>query len=84
MQVALFQPLAMEWIQYAQNDLSHLGTHDYLYTIHGITVVDPTDCGGNDGSLNISVDGVGVEYSIDGGSVFSGDSVFVGLSAGGL
>lgn len=52
-------------------------------TIDGITVTDPSACGGGDGSIFISASGSGtLQYSIDGGINFQANSTFAGLAAG--
>lgn len=46
-----------------------------------ITKTDISTCGKEDGSIEISAKGNSLEYSIDGGSTWSPDAIFNGLSA---
>ena len=51
--------------------------------ITNVTVVDPSNCGQNDGSITIAATGGGaLEYSIDGGLNYQNSGTFTGLSAG--
>src|SRR5690606_24883662 len=77
-----FPTLGPEWIEFPSGDLSHLGRHGYLSGSLQVNVTAPTFCGGNDGSMEISADGNGLEYSINGSSgPFQISSEFNGLSS---
>ncbi len=52
--------------------------------IKDVVFEDPTDCGVNDGFIQVTaIDGEGdLQYSIDGGATFQASNVFLGLAAG--
>ena len=47
-----------------------------------VTPVNPTNCGVNDGSIEITATGASLEYSIDGGTNWQANNDFTGLGAG--
>ena len=50
--------------------------------LDSVVVRDPTLCFLNDGTLDIYARGTGLEFSIDGGNTFTGQSSYTGLAAG--
>ncbi|MGB0862865.1 MAG: Ig-like domain-containing protein, partial [Saprospiraceae bacterium] len=52
--------------------------------ITGVNHSDPTDCSNNDGTITITATAgsSNIEYSIDGGGVWSASNIFTGLSGG--
>lgn len=76
-----FPTLSSEWIEFSQNDLSHLGSHDFLYEVEDVTVSHPTSCGSNDAMIEVTADGNGLEYSKDGNS-WQSSPIFNNLSPG--
>ncbi|NND06634.1 MAG: hypothetical protein HKN87_09655 [Saprospiraceae bacterium] len=76
-----FPTLVSEWISLPPLT-AQLGQHGYLANINDVVVTMTSDCGTNDGSLDIQATGAGLEYSIDGGTSFQSSSVFTGLNTG--
>jgi hypothetical protein len=56
------------------------------WNIESVAVVHPTDCGENDGSIQIVVNGItdttNLEYTIDGGVSWQSQNIFLNLPAG--
>ncbi len=76
-----FPTLGSEWVAFSSTDLTHLGTHGYLYGGLSTESTAPSDCGSSDGTLTILADGNGLEYSIN-ESPFTTTPTFTGLSSG--
>lgn len=77
-----FPTLGSEWIEFPSGDLSHLGSHGYLSGSLQVNVTAPSFCDSNDGSIEISADGSGLAYFINGSSgPFLTSPIFNGLSA---
>ena len=76
-----FPTLASEWIEFSENDLTHLGNHDFLYDFGDIAITDPTSCGSNDAMIEVVAVGTGLEYSKDGNS-WQTHPTFTNLSPG--